>query len=321
MTEENVLQLPAGISVVVPVYNSEGSLALLVKRLEPVLQSSARQFEVILVNDGSRDRSWNIIQGLAEANGWVRGVNLMRNYGQHNALLCGIRAAKFNTIATLDDDLQNPPEELPKLLACLKEDVDVVYGKPEHERHGLFRNLASRITKLTLQHAMGAEVAGQVSAFRVFRTVLRQAFAGFSGPFVSLDALLTYGTRRFRATDVQHEARSIGQSNYTVAKLVRHALNMITSFSILPLQIASMIGFGLTLFGVAILMYVVARYLLAGGTVPGFAFLASTISIFSGAQLFGLGIIGEYLARVHLKSMGRPSFVIREHTSMTGKER
>ena len=147
------------VSVVIPVYNSEQSLPLLVNRLEPVLIASGRPFEAILVNDGSRDRSWEAIVALAKRFPWLRGVNLMRNYGQHNALLCGIRLAKFDAIVTMDDDLQNPPEEIPRLLAFLEEGYDVVYGTPHEQQHGLWRDLASTSTKMALRGFMGAETA------------------------------------------------------------------------------------------------------------------------------------------------------------------
>src|SRR5690349_11464716 len=140
----------AGVSIVVPVFNSEQSLPLLCDRLSVVLPQLADRFEAIFVDDGSRDRSWAVISTLSEQYPWLRGINLMRNYGQHNALLCGIRAARFDTIVTLDDDLQNPPEEIPVLLARLNEGLDVVYGKPQELRHGLLRNMASLITKVVL---------------------------------------------------------------------------------------------------------------------------------------------------------------------------
>ena len=303
--------LPAGISVIVPVYNSQETLAALLARLVPILDAIAPQYEVILVNDGSRDGSWRVIQELGATNPRIVGFDMMRNYGQHNALLCGIRTARYDKIVTLDDDLQNPPEEIPKLLAKLEEGFDVVYGKPEAMTHGLWRNLASKITKSVLQKAMGADTAGNISAFRIFRTVVRSAFASYRSPFVSIDVLLTWGTTRFTAIDVRHEPRTIGVSNYTLRKLMVHALNMVTGFSTWPLQLASMIGFLFTLIGMGILLFVVAMRIFVSRTTPGFAFLASVIAIFSGAQLFALGIIGEYLARLHFRTMERPTFTVR----------
>jgi len=303
------------LTVVVPAYNSEQTLEALVERLQPVLSALTSQHELIFVNDGSRDGSWNVICSLAARHNWIRGINMMRNYGQHNAVLCGIRAARFDVVVTMDDDLQHPPEEIPRLLEKLNEGFDVVYGTPQQEQHGLWRDLASQVTKLALQSAMGASTGRNVSAFRALRTNLRQAFANYQRPFVSVDVLLTWGTTRFTAIPVAHDPRRVGVSNYTFRKLVAHALNMMTGFSTLPLQIASWVGFAFTVFGIGILLYVLLVYLTHGRGVPGFAFLASIIAIFSGAQLFALGIIGEYLARVHLRMMERPVYVVREEVA------
>jgi len=306
------------ISIVVPVYNSETSLPDLARRLAEVLPGMANQFELILVNDGSRDQSWRTINNLSNQYDWVYGIDLMRNYGQHNALLCGLRQARYPITITMDDDLQHPPEELHKLLEKLAEGYDVVYGKPLQEKHNLFRDLASQITKIALQSAMGAETARNVSALRVFRTNLRESFAQYNGPFPSIDVLLTWGTNRFSAVSVRHEQRVYGASNYTFGKLVRHAMNMMTGFSTLPLQLASIMGFAFSLFGVIVLIYVIGRYLIQGGSVPGFPFLASIIAIFSGAQLFALGIIGEYLARMHFRLMERPPYTVARQVHPAG---
>lgn len=304
-------ELLPGLSVVIPCYRSEESLPPLCDRLVRVLDALGGDYEIILVNDGSPDRTGAVIDTIAGRIPAVRGVHLMRNYGQHSALLCGVRQARFAITVTMDDDLQHPPEELPSLVAALTDELDVVYGTPEKERHGLFRNLASRMTKLTLQSAMGAETALQVSALRVFRTELRAAFETYRSSFVSMDVLLTWGTRRFLAVPVRRDKRTIGTSNYTLGKLITHALNMMTGFSTLPLQIASLIGFTLTLFGMLVLAFVVGRYLLDGSSPPGFSFLACIIAIFSGAQLLCLGIIGEYLGRAHFRLLDRPSYVVR----------
>jgi undecaprenyl-phosphate 4-deoxy-4-formamido-L-arabinose transferase len=294
------------------VYNSAVDLPTLRDRVNAVMVAASFPYELVLVNDDSSDSSWEAINDLSARYPEVRGVDLMRNFGQHNALLCGIRAADGDIIVTLDDDLQNPPEEIPRLLALLNEGYDVVYGTPEREQHGLLRDVASRITKIALQSAMGAKTARNVSAFRVFRTRTRTAFATYQSPFVNIDVLLTWATTRFAATQVAHHPRRRGESNYTMRKLLTHALNMMTGFTTVPLQVASIMGFALTLFGALILVYVIGRYFFGGGSVPGFPFLASIITIFSGAQLFSLGIIGEYLARMHFRMMERPPYVISE---------
>jgi len=308
--------LPRGISVVIPCYRSEGSIGPLVERLLPVLEAQAPgAWEILLVDDASPDGTGKEVARLARSQPGVSAIALMRNYGQHPALLCGIRAARFDTIVTTDDDLQHPPEELPRLLAALTDDIDVVYGAPEKQPHGLFRGLASRITKRVLVGSMGAETAARASAWRVFRTHLRDAFESFRGSFVSIDVLLTWGTQRFTHVIVRHDARTIGQSSYTLRKLLTHAINMMTGFSTLPLQLASLIGFLLTGFGFLVLAFVLVRYAIDGGSAPGFPFLACIVSIFSGAQLLCLGIIGEYLGRAHFRLLDRPPYVVRERVT------
>ena len=304
-------ELRQGISVIIPAYNSALSLPELLERLSSVLKGLGTPSEVIVVNDGSRDNTWDVLQGLAAQYQSLRAMNLMRNYGQHNALLCGIRAAQYATSVTIDDDLQHPPEEIPKLLARLSPDIDVVYGTPEAEQHGLWRNFASEVTKLAFKATMGVQVARDVGAFRAFRTQVRDAFASFHSPFLSIDVLLSWGTNRFAAVRVRHDPRHLGASNYTFRKLMAHAINMMTWFSTWPLRLASLIGFAFTLLGFAVLAYVLGRTLIEGSSVPGFPFLASVIAIFSGAQLFSLGIIGEYLARVYARTMERPAYVVR----------
>jgi len=309
------LRTARAISVVVPVYNSELSLPALIERLGPVLISLAGQYELILINDGSRDGSWKVVQELSRSHPWVRGINLMRNYGQHNALLCGIRSARFDTVVTMDDDLQHPPEEIHKLLGKLDEGFEAVYGYPESEQHGFLRDIASGLTKLALQKSMGAETARHVSAFRAFRTQARDAFASYHSPFISIDVVLTWATMRFVAIRVRHDPRKTGVSNYTFGMLFRHAMNMMTGFSTLPLQLANLMGFLCTIFGIIVLVFVVGRYVLYGTTQQGFPFLASIIAIFSGAQLLALGIIGEYLARMHFRMMERPTYTVREEST------
>ncbi|MBN1611277.1 MAG: glycosyltransferase [Polyangiaceae bacterium] len=300
------------VSVVVPVYRSASILPELHRRLSAAMAHDCAEYEIILVEDCGGDESWEVTRELCNSDPRVQGIRMSRNYGQHSALLCGVRAARYDVVVTIDDDLQNPPEEIPKLLARLSEGHDVVYGTPQREQHGLFRDLASRITKIALQSAMGAETARKVSAFRAFRTELRQAFDGYRSPSVNLDVLLTWATSRFASETVTHAPRYHGDSGYSLRKLITHAMNMMTGFSALPLQMASIMGFLFALFGFGVLTYVVGRYLIQGGSVPGFPFLASIIAIFSGAQLFALGIIGEYLARMHFRTMERPPYSVRE---------
>lgn len=226
--------MKTAVSVVVPCYKSSDSLPLLADRLSRVFAQQNWEYELILVEDGSGDGTWNAIVELAGRDPSTRGYRMLRNYGQHNALLCGIRNARFPLIVTLDDDLQNPPEELPGLVHKLEEGYDVVYGTPVLQTHGFLRDAASSMTKLALQGVMGAETARKVSAFRAFRTQLRDAFANYNSPLVSIDVLLTWGGYRFTSVQVRNDPRTIGVSNYNFGKLLVHAMNMMTGFSSAP---------------------------------------------------------------------------------------
>jgi glycosyltransferase involved in cell wall biosynthesis len=307
------MTIQPGISVVVPVYNSEGTLHDLVSQLGSVLPRLAQNFEVILINDGSRDGSWETIQAISQSTPWVRGINMMRNYGQHNALVCGMRQASYAITVTMDDDLQHPPAEIHKLLETLSQGYDVVYGLPVKMPHSWWRNAFSRLTKRLLAMAMGMPTIRDIGAFRAFRTDIRRASDLFQSPSVILDVLLSWGTTRFATVQVEEAPRKAGESNYSFSKLVSQAFLILTGFSTVPLRMTNYIGFIFTFFGLAVLVYVLVEYFRAG-SIPGFPFLASMVAIFSGTQLFALGIFGEYLARIFDRSMERPTYVISEDT-------
>lgn len=301
------------ISVVVPVYRGETLIEPLVERLAKALPKFSKEYEVLLVNDGSPDNSWFIIQGLTRKYKWVRGIRLMRNYGQYNATLCGVRHAQYEVTVTIDQDLQHPPEEIPVLLKELQKGFDVVYGAPKQLPQGFFRNLITANTKRILASVMGVPSVKNISAFRVFRTELRNASTNFRGPGLTLDILLSWGTTRF--TSVRVDIKEAVKSNYSFWSLVKVTILILTGYSTMPLRLASWIGFVMTLFGLGVFVYVLAIYFRLG-SLPGFPFLASIIAIFSGAQLFALGIFGEYLAHIFDRSMDRPAYVVQE---MAGK--
>lgn len=311
---ENTINKPS-LSVVIPVYNSQDSLPALLERLFSTLPQLADRYEVILVNDGSKDESWEIIQRSTTRFPELVGINLMRNYGQHNAILCGVRQAKYDLIVTMDDDLQHPPEELPKLLEKLAEGYDVVYGSPQKMPHTFWRNLSSQLTKKILAFVMGIKTVREISAFRVFRSHLRKAFDKYQNPGIILDVLLSWGTTKFASVTVNEVPRQYGRSNYSFGKLIGQAILILTGYSTVPLRITSWLGFTITLFGVLVFFKVVFDYFLLG-SIPGFTFLASIISLFSGAILFALGIFGEYLARIFDKSMDRPAYVVADVLQM-----
>jgi len=297
------------LSVVVPVYRGEKLVEPLVERLNKSLPTFAKKYEVILVNDGSPDGSWDVIEQLAKKYKWVRGIRLMRNYGQHNATLCGVRLAQYDIVVTMDQDLQHPPEEIPILLAELDKGFDVVYGAPKRLPQGFLRNLLTANMKNILANVMGVPSVKNISAFRAFHTHLRSAFENFQSPSMIVDVLLSWGTTRF--TSVQVDITEAQTSNYNFSTLVKAAMLILIGFSTKPLRLASWIGFIMTLFGLGVFIYVMVIYFTVG-SLPGFPFLAAIIALFNGTQLFTLGIFGEYLARMFDRSMDRPPYVIHQ---------
>ena len=298
-------------SVVIPVYRGEHTLEPLVARLANVLPACAQEFEVLLVNDGSPDDSWDVIEALAGQYPWVRGIKLMRNYGQENATLCGIRAARCDVIVTMDDDLQHDPSDLPKLLAKLNEGYDVVYGVPRVRRQVWWKRILSAIVKWAISSVMGVKTIRYISAYKAFRTELKQAFSSINSPDVQIDVLLSWAATRFASIEIEEAPRTVGASNYNFTKLIKVSLLVLTNYTTIPLRIASIFGFLFTIIGFFVLLYVLIIYFTLG-SIPVFSFLVSAVTIFSGVQLFALGIIGEYLARMFERSSGRPPYVIQK---------
>ena len=303
------------VSVVIPVYNGAKSLPELIERLDAV-RAQADSFslaEVILIDDASSDASWEVVTKLATRHDWISGIALARNFGQHPAILAGLGACQGEVIVTMDDDLQHRPEQIPALVAGLTPDVDLVYGRAMDEEHRFFRNVTSRVAKWTVSAAASSSVAKNVSGFRAFRSWLVPILQTQNGPFVSLDVVLSWATQRIRPVPVVMDQRRYGASNYTLSRLIRHALTMLFGFSTVPLRIVSWLGLVIGLLGGVLFAFVVIRYAVAGNRVPGFAFLASTVAMFSGAQLLALGVIAEYIARLYAGANGRPAFVTRDH--------
>jgi glycosyltransferase involved in cell wall biosynthesis len=303
-----------GVSVIVPVYRGFATLEELHARISHVLDHEDTAFEVVFVDDASPDDSWQLICKLSSAFCNVRGIRLFRNSGQHAALLAGLRSARHSIAVTLDDDLQNPPEEIPRLLAALTDHVDVVYGVPVDAQQNAMRRIAGRLARSSVRVVTGGSGVREFTSFRAFKTDLRDAFDGPIGPSVNLDVLLSWGTDRFDSIEVAHDARRSGSSNYGVASLTRFAVDVFTGFSTLPLRIATMLGLLTAAFGVVLLGWVLGRLMITGHSTSGFPFLASALSIFSGVQLLMLGLLGEYVGRMHFRVMHKPSYAIRATT-------
>ena len=302
------------MSVVIPVYHSRSTIGLVVDRVKQHLDSHNAKFEVILVDDGSGAETWSVVREIANREQHVKAIRLGRNYGQHSAILAGVRSAKFPIVVTIDDDLQNPPEEITKLVKVLIEsaNVDVVYGVPTSTAQPLWRRTFGRGIRVFLGKTMGIGEATKFTSFRAFRTKLRNGFNARLGPGVSIDALLAWSTDSFSSVTVEHNEREVGKSNYSVRKLLRFAVDTVTGYSTLPLRLSSLLGLVTATGGLVLLVFFVMVPVFQGISVQGFPFLASTIILFSGIQLISLGVIGEYLARMHFRVMQKPEYFVME---------
>jgi len=301
------------LSVVVPVYRSSGTLEELAERIAKSVGTDS--LDLILVDDSSADGTWATVQMLSSKYPWVRGIRLGRNSGQHAALLAGVRAATNPLTVTIDDDLQNPPEEIPKLIETIRRTgADVVYGVPLDPAHAGWRKGSGWLVRKSMKAVLGVKEVVHMSSFRVFRTDLRNAFDVRVGPGVSLDALLAWGASDFQTVAVEHNPRQEGKSHYSLRKLWRFAMDTITGYTTLPLQAVSALGFITAIIGILLMIGFVLVPFARGISVQGFPFLASTIILFSGIQLITLGVVSEYLAKMHFRIMNKPEYVVAEET-------
>lgn len=307
------------ISVVIPCYRSRGTLPKLAADLLQELPKVAEKYEIIFVVDGSPDDTYTVARQLErEHPDHIRALLLRRNYGQHNALLAGFVRARYGITVTMDDDLQHRADQLPTILEPLTDPlVDLVYAVPREEEHGVFRSFASRTVKAALS-AAGVASASDVSAFRAFRTDLRDGFAHVADQFANIDVLLSWTTTAIERVVVEMDVRREGRSGYTFSSLVRHAMNMITGYGTVPLKLVSWLGLLVSFVGFLLLVYVVAQYFRGAIEVAGFTTLASMLALLSGAMMLSIGILGEYLGRLHFRSMQRPSFLVRVDSHLDG---
>jgi polyisoprenyl-phosphate glycosyltransferase len=299
------------LSVVIPVYRSEASLPALVARLLPALEGTRLRHEVVFVEDGSPDGSWRVLERLqAEHPGRLVAIQLMRNYGQHNALMCGFRHTRGRFVVTMDDDLQNPPEEIPKLLAAIREgDLDLVYGRVGEKKHAGWRNAGSALVNAFYRYTFKATVT--VTSFRIIRRELLDSIFPYDLNFTFVDGLLAWNTRRVGEVAVEHHPRAEGRSGYNLGRLMALALNLLTNFSIAPLQVVSAFGIAASGGGFLLAAYYLVQYFLANIQVPGYASIIVTVLITGGLQLLSIGVLGEYIGRMHLNLNHKPQYVVR----------
>ncbi|MBF0425849.1 MAG: glycosyltransferase family 2 protein [Magnetococcales bacterium] len=300
------------LSIVVPVYNAQDNLTQLVETLVGVFSNSAYNYEIVLVNDGSSDRSWAALCALqSHYPERLCIVDLMRNYGQHNALMCGLRECTGDIVVTMDDDLQHAPNDALRLVEALEQgNYDLVYGVYRKKRHEPWRNAGSALIQLFYRRIFSRR--NNITAFRAIRRQLVESIFPYTLNYVFLDGLFAWSSDRIGEVEVDHEARQQGRSGYSLSKLVTLAINLFTNFSLVPLQIVSWLGLIFSVGGFFMGCYYLFLHFANSISVPGYASIIVSVSIFGGIQLLALGVVGEYLGRVHLNINRMPQYNVRQ---------
>jgi glycosyltransferase involved in cell wall biosynthesis len=300
------------LSVVIPVYNSQETLEPLVLRLQDCLQ--AIDFEVVLVNDGSRDRSEEVVYELADRFPNVQGLSLRRNFGEFNAVLCGLTHATGEFVVIIDDDFQNPPEAILTLLETAQSgDFDVVYSLYAEKQHAWFRNVGSQWLNYLTTYLLDKPKSLYLSSFKLINRPVVNEIVAYTGPFPYIDALIFRVTHNVTSVEVPHHARQSGRSNYTAGKLVSLFLNVLFGYSTLPLRLFA--GLGLGLFGVSLLLglLLLTGSLLGWFAVPGWAVVVWVVLALSGVQMLFLAVLSEYIGKLFLAQSGQKAYVLKEN--------
>lgn len=301
------------LSVIIPVYNSEKTIRPLVEKLQATL--SAISFEVVMVNDGSRDRSEVVCRQLCESYSNVRFISLRRNYGEFNAVMCGLNWAYGNYCVMIDDDFQNPPEEILKLVEMAESgEYDVVYTYYARKQHSLGRNLGSRLVNWLTSYLLNKPKDLYLSSFKLIRQEVVQEIIKYHGPYPYIDGLIFRITRNIGTVQVAHQKREEGASNYTFNKLVSLFLNILFCYSSLPIRLFVPIGVGLFSLGFLLLLFLTIQWVI-GPDPKGWQVVTATIIFIGGIQCMLLSVLGEYIGKSFMAQSGQPQYVIKYNSA------
>ncbi|ARN73869.1 glycosyltransferase family 2 protein [Oceanicoccus sagamiensis] len=316
----------ATLSIIVPVYNGANSISQLVHNCLDELLPKHPSIEIVLVNDGSADNSHAVILDLLKTDQgkFVRYIQLSKNFGEHNAVMCGLNHCSGEVAVIIDDDFQNPPQEISKMVEKLETGYDVVYSYYEKKQHSWFRNLGSKFNNTIATTLLNKPSELYLSSFKCLNRFTIDAIKDYDGPYPYVDGLILRCTRSIGTQLCDHHARTDGESNYTLRKLISLWLNMFTSFSVVPLRLASYLGMFMATTGLCLALWFIYSWYAGGdldSNIPkGWASLIVSVTVFSGIQLLVLGVVGEYVGRIFLTQNRQPQFIVRTVYENSSKE-
>lgn len=307
---------PCKLSIVVPVYRNATILPQLVVQVLAEMQREqlADSFELILVNDASPDNSWQVIQSLAQQYPRVHGMTLRRNAGQHNAVMAGLNQARGEYVVMMDDDLQHPPQALGAMVHALEQGYDVCYTRYLNRQHALWKKLGSQFNDWVATRLLDKPKGLYLSSFKAIRGEVAREVIKYDGPYAYVDGLILDVTRSITTPDIEHQERHDGDGNYNLSRSISLWMKMATSFSVLPLRLATYLGFALAVLSMVLVVLIVIGKMLNPDFPRGWASLIATMLFIGGVQTLCIGMIGEYLGRTYLKLNRKPQFVIGKMT-------
>jgi glycosyltransferase involved in cell wall biosynthesis len=306
------------LSVIIPVYNSSSIILKLVSKISEEILKIKRisTYQIVLINDCSEDSSWSEISKICNQEKFIVGINLMKNYGQHNAIMAGINIAEGDYVITMDDDFQHSPSEISKILDRMDEGYDVCYTNYKNNKYNAFKIFSSQLNNKISNFLINKPKNIYLSSFKCFTKKICEEIKKYDGPFVYIDGLIFDITKNVSSVDVEHLERMTGNSNYNIFKLISLWLRVLTNFSIVPLRISTIAGFFMTFVSFCSILVIVSIKLLNPTIAAGWASIISVLLFFFGLQFIVLGLIGEYIGRSYLNLNKKPQFVVREYKNL-----
>lgn len=300
------------LSIVVPVFNEEPILRELHARLSRVCKNLGKTYELVFIDDGSRDGSLATLQQLKSGDTTVRIIQFTRNFGQQAAVLAGFRLSRGEIVVQLDSDLQHPPEEIPKLLNAMGQDIDLVTTTPKKRNDNLLRVLGSSCLLWIGQSILGKHCRLNLSSFRAMRRSVIEKIDACSDRSRYMAVLVSWMGVPSVEVEVEHFNRSQGKTKYGFLTLIELAWDLISGFSSLPLQAVTYLGFLGALIGFILMTFLIYQRIVTGILIEGFILMSAAFAFFAGVQLLGIGLVGEYLGRVYLQVQGRPDYIVQK---------